>query len=94
MSVQAPSPDYFKDVPVSLRPQEDNPNMIEGLAWNYFSIGMDSKSAYGFHHLRNSKPKLASSRHINMFWYVAFGFSSGQIILLICLINYVIINVK
>uniref|UniRef100_A0A2K2A3S1 Diacylglycerol kinase accessory domain-containing protein n=1 Tax=Populus trichocarpa TaxID=3694 RepID=A0A2K2A3S1_POPTR len=34
-------------------------NCYEGVFYNYFSIGMDARVAYGFHHLRNEKPNLA-----------------------------------
>ncbi|THG05026.1 hypothetical protein TEA_014235 [Camellia sinensis var. sinensis] len=39
----------------------------EGMFYNYFSIGMDARIAYGFHHLRNEKPYLAQSPFANKF---------------------------
>ena len=50
---------------------------VEGLFWNYFSIGMDATAAYGFHHLRETKPWAAPSRMINQAWYAYYGCSSG-----------------
>ena len=46
-------------------------------SWNYVSVGMDAKAAYGFHELRESKPKLAASRASNQFWYGYFSCASG-----------------
>ena len=46
-------------------------------SWNYISVGMDAKAAYGFHELRESKPKLAASRASNQFWYGYFSCASG-----------------
>ena len=50
---------------------------VEGLFWNYFSIGMDATAAYGFHHLRETKPWAAPSRMVNQAWYAYYGCSSG-----------------
>ena len=50
---------------------------VEGLFWNYFSIGMDATAAYGFHHLRETKPWAAPSRMINQAWYAYYGCASG-----------------
>lgn len=46
-------------------------------SWNYVSIGMDAKSAFGFHHLRENKPALAFSRIANQAWYGYFSCASG-----------------
>lgn len=46
-------------------------------SWNYVSIGMDAKSAFGFHHLRETKPALAFSRAANQAWYGYFSCASG-----------------
>eukprot|EP00892_Ulva_mutabilis_P011273 jgi/Ulvmu1/8518/UM044_0052.1 len=46
-------------------------------SWNYVSIGMDAKSAFGFHHLRETKPALAFSRVANQAWYGYFSCASG-----------------
>ena len=35
------------------------------LSWNYFSIGMDAKTVYGFDRLRSKKPNLAPGGAIN-----------------------------
>lgn len=45
-------------------------NSVAAEAWNYISVGMDAKAAQGFHHLRDTKPKLAFSRAANQAWYV------------------------
>jgi Diacylglycerol kinase accessory domain len=46
-------------------------------SWNYVSVGMDAQAAYGFHELRESKPRLAASRAANQFWYGYFSCASG-----------------
>ena len=46
-------------------------------SWNYVSVGMDAKAAYGFHELREAKPKLAFSRLANQFWYSYYSCASG-----------------
>lgn len=38
---------------------------------------MDAKSAFGFHHLRETKPALAFSRAANQAWYGYFSCASG-----------------
>ena len=50
---------------------------VGGLFWNYFSIGMDAKAAYGFHSLREKRPWAASGRAVNQAWYGYFSCSSG-----------------
>ena len=50
---------------------------MEGLFYNYFSVGLDAQAAYGFHHLRESKPWAAPSRLINQAWYAYFSCASG-----------------
>jgi hypothetical protein len=54
----------------------------EGVFYNYLSIGMDAQVAYGFHHLRNTKPYLAqgpiSNKVCLLYLHLNFG-------LIICL---------
>lgn len=52
--------------------------LLEGLFWNYFSVGADAQAAYNFHHLRDTHPALASNRVANQFWYSAFSCTSGE----------------
>ena len=54
-----------------------NQVQVGGLFWNYFSIGMDAKAAYGFHSLREKRPWAASGRAVNQAWYGYFSCSSG-----------------
>uniref|UniRef100_A0A0D9X5U0 Diacylglycerol kinase n=1 Tax=Leersia perrieri TaxID=77586 RepID=A0A0D9X5U0_9ORYZ len=42
---------------------------FDGVFYNYFSIGMDAQVAYGFHHLRDEKPFLASGPLSNKGWF-------------------------
>ncbi|KAK7291904.1 hypothetical protein RIF29_07446 [Crotalaria pallida] len=49
----------------------------EGVFYNYFSIGMDAQVAYGFHHLRNEKPNLASGPISNKIIYSGFSCTQG-----------------
>lgn len=51
--------------------------LLEGMFWNYFSVGADAQAAYNFHHLRDTHPALASNRLANQFWYSAFSCTSG-----------------
>ena len=50
---------------------------MEGLFYNYFSVGLDAEAAYGFHHLRETKAWAAPSRLINQAWYAYFSCASG-----------------
>ncbi|KOM28406.1 hypothetical protein LR48_Vigan541s002900 [Vigna angularis] len=49
----------------------------EGVYYNYFSIGMDAQVAYGFHHLRNEKPYLASGPISNKIIYSGYSCTQG-----------------
>ncbi|WIA32111.1 hypothetical protein OEZ86_002962 [Tetradesmus obliquus] len=53
------------------------PVVMQGMFWNYFSIGADAQAAYNFHHLRDQHPMLAPNRVANQFWYSAFSCTSG-----------------
>ncbi|KAJ4958228.1 hypothetical protein NE237_025339 [Protea cynaroides] len=50
---------------------------FEGVFYNYFSIGMDAKVAYGFHHLRNEKPYLAHGPIANKVIYSGYSCTQG-----------------
>ncbi|KAJ6792151.1 diacylglycerol kinase 3-like [Iris pallida] len=50
---------------------------FEGVFYNYFSIGMDAKVAYGFHHLRNTKPFLARGPVSNKLIYSGYSCTQG-----------------
>ena len=45
--------------------------------WNYFSVGLDAKAAWGFHSLREARPGCTNSRPANQFWYSFFSCTSG-----------------
>ncbi|XP_033136643.1 diacylglycerol kinase 3 isoform X2 [Brassica rapa] len=49
----------------------------EGVFYNYLSIGMDAQVAYGFHHLRNTKPYLAQGPISNKLIYSGFSCTQG-----------------
>jgi diacylglycerol kinase (ATP) len=51
--------------------------VLEGMFWNYLSVGADAQAAYQFHRLREKSPHLASSRLLNQFWYATFSATSG-----------------
>ncbi|GLI65507.1 hypothetical protein VaNZ11_009056 [Volvox africanus] len=51
--------------------------VVGGNFWNYFSVGLDAKAAWGFHSLREEQPQLTSSRMANQFWYTFFSCTSG-----------------
>ncbi|XP_011012646.1 PREDICTED: diacylglycerol kinase 7-like [Populus euphratica] len=52
-------------------------NCYEGVFYNYFSIGMDARVAYGFHHLRNEKPNLAQGPLSNKLIYSGYSCTQG-----------------
>lgn len=52
-------------------------NCYEGVFYNYFSVGMDAQVAYGFHHLRNEKPYLASGPITNKIIYSGYSCTQG-----------------
>ncbi|XP_022755382.1 diacylglycerol kinase 7-like isoform X3 [Durio zibethinus] len=55
----------------------DKVKCYEGVFFNYFSIGMDAKVAYGFHHLRNEKPYLAQGPITNKIIYSSYSCTQG-----------------
>ncbi|XP_015695542.2 diacylglycerol kinase 4 isoform X2 [Oryza brachyantha] len=50
---------------------------FNGVFYNYFSIGMDAQVAYGFHHLRDEKPFLASGPLSNKLIYAGYTCKQG-----------------
>ncbi|KAF3485990.1 hypothetical protein F2Q69_00052292 [Brassica cretica] len=80
------------DPPYSLKASEENEldqgleagvdappvaKTYEGVFYNYLSIGMDAQVAYGFHHLRNTKPYLAQGPISNKLIYSGFSCTQG-----------------
>ncbi|XP_068652176.1 diacylglycerol kinase 3-like [Aristolochia californica] len=55
----------------------DNSTCFEGVFYNYFSIGMDARVAYGFHHLRDEKPYLANGPIANKLIYSGYSCTQG-----------------
>ncbi|XP_039146018.1 diacylglycerol kinase 7-like [Dioscorea cayenensis subsp. rotundata] len=55
----------------------ENLACFEGCFYNYFSIGMDAQVAYGFHQLREKKPKLAKGPITNKLIYSGYSCSQG-----------------
>ncbi|KAL2494474.1 Diacylglycerol kinase 4 [Forsythia ovata] len=49
----------------------------QGVFYNYFSIGMDARVAYGFHHLCNKKPYLAQGPISNKLIYSGYSCTQG-----------------
>jgi hypothetical protein len=66
--------------PLGLPPPSSPPPACAsgGYFWNYVSVGLDAKAAYGFHHLREQRPWAASNRMANQFWYSTFACTSGE----------------
>ncbi|XP_010913616.2 diacylglycerol kinase 4 isoform X3 [Elaeis guineensis] len=50
---------------------------LEGVFYNYFSIGMDAQVAYGFHHLRDERPYLAQGPITNKLIYTGYSCKQG-----------------
>lgn len=63
--------------PVSTSADEDGIGVLGGMFWNYFSVGLDAKAAWGFHSLREARPGCTNSRPANQFWYSFFSCTSG-----------------
>ncbi|KAK8964927.1 Diacylglycerol kinase 4 [Platanthera guangdongensis] len=55
----------------------DKITCLEGVFYNYFSIGMDAQVAYGFHHFREEKPHLAQSPIANKLIYTGYSCAQG-----------------
>ncbi|KAM0939239.1 putative diacylglycerol kinase (ATP) [Dioscorea sansibarensis] len=68
--------DFSQDLDIDKKALE-NLSCFEGCFYNYFSIGMDAQVAYGFHHLREKKPKLAKSPITNKLIYTGYSCSQG-----------------
>lgn len=83
IGISAGNKGLFKQLPHSLalvkdlQRQRDHKAKVEGLFYNYFSVGLDAQAAYGFHHLRETKAWAAPSRLINQAWYAYFSCASG-----------------
>ena len=88
------------DPPYSLKASEENEldqgleagvdappvaKTYEGVFYNYLSIGMDAQVAYGFHHLRNTKPYLAQGPISNK---VCVLLSSAKLEIYLLLFNH------
>jgi len=57
--------------------QGQQPLAARGMFWNYLSVGLDAKAAYGFHQLREAHPALTAGRISNQWWYSWFSCTSG-----------------
>ncbi|KAJ8471653.1 hypothetical protein OPV22_025996 [Ensete ventricosum] len=68
--------DLTQDVDIQ-RELPENISCSEGVFYNYFSIGMDARVAYGFHHLRKKKPYLAQGPMSNKLIYAGLGCTQG-----------------
>ncbi|KAJ9548529.1 hypothetical protein OSB04_021072 [Centaurea solstitialis] len=58
-------------------PLPEKVSCYQGVFYNYFSIGMDARVAYGFHHLRNQKPYLAQGPISNKIIYSGYSCKQG-----------------
>lgn len=81
VSIKVPSEKLLQKLPHSMEKLPSRPGdegaEVSALFWNYLSFGIDAESAWGFSHLRETKPALASRRALNMFWYSWFSCTSG-----------------
>lgn len=71
-----------------------SPVFLDGVFWNYFSVGLDAKAAYQFHHLREVAPNFTSGRLRNQFWYSFFSCTSGWFCAAPGVKNKVVLEVK
>ncbi|KAF5833126.1 ATP-NAD kinase-like domain-containing protein [Dunaliella salina] len=83
ISVALPNRDFISPMPhcislVEPKPEHgQQPLAAKGMFWNYLSIGLDAKAAYGFHQLREAHPALTAGRISNQWWYSWFSCTSG-----------------
>ncbi|XP_042394958.1 diacylglycerol kinase 3-like [Zingiber officinale] len=68
--------DLNQDVDIQ-RGLPEKVSCFEGVFYNYLSIGMDAKVAYGFHHLRDTKPYLAQGPISNKLIYAGYSCTQG-----------------
>lgn len=85
ISLSFPTNELVGKFPYSLKVREADTNsssegpaaFAEGLFWNYMSVGLDAKSAFGFHSLRDRSPWLTAGRLTNQLWYSVYSCTSG-----------------
>ncbi|XP_074570006.1 diacylglycerol kinase 3-like [Curcuma longa] len=68
--------DLNEDVDIQ-RELAERISCFEGVFYNYLSIGMDAQVAYGFHHLRNTRPYLARGPISNKLIYGGYSCTQG-----------------
>ncbi len=91
VTIDLPSRDLLGHVPHSLSADPstsgrdsgggaggDGGARLQGMFWNYLSVGLDAKAAFGFHSLRERKPYLTVGRMTNQLWYSVFSCTSGS----------------
>ncbi|KAL4424008.1 hypothetical protein ABPG75_001309 [Micractinium tetrahymenae] len=77
VSITAPDPSFFEELPYALSIAADEPRVARGQFWNYLSLGLDAEAAYGFHSLREAHAWAASNRLANQAWYSWYSCTSG-----------------
>ena len=77
MTITAPDASYYAQLPYSVHKDKTQPGKVSARFWNYFSVGLDAEAAYGFHHLRETHPRLTFGPAINQAWYSVFSCSTG-----------------